>query len=114
MALHSRLVGQQSPITRVDVRDLAASLLVQAHRSCPFHSSRQHHLRTATHAATDTRSTESQEASWEATGKFTCTSSPAIEQNMRTLGRNITRVDRWSKDIFSDKVEYKVRTLSHV
>ena len=26
---------------------------------------------------------------------------------MRTLGRNITRVDRWSKDIFSETVEYK-------
>lgn len=41
---------------------------------------------------------------------FVCTSSPAVEQTLRALARDLTRISTWTPSLFSDEVRYKVRT----
>ena len=45
---------------------------------------------------------------------FECTSSPAVERNLRSLSRDITRVSRWTASLFAIKVKYQVGTLCRV
>lgn len=40
---------------------------------------------------------------------FVCTSSPAVEQNLRALARDVVRTSTWTSDLFADEVRYKVR-----
>ena len=43
--------------------------------------------------------------------EFECTSSPAVERNLRALARDITRVSRWTLSLFANRVQYHVRQL---
>lgn len=43
---------------------------------------------------------------------FVCTSSPAVEQNLRALARDVVRTSTWTAGLFADEVRYKV-TLKH-
>ncbi|DBA76252.1 TPA: hypothetical protein ACH3X1_009972 [Trebouxia sp. C0004] len=38
---------------------------------------------------------------------FVCTSSPAVEQNLRALARDVVRTSTWTSDLFADEVRYK-------
>ena len=44
--------------------------------------------------------------------EFECTSSPAVERNLRALARDITRVSRWTLSFFASDVEYKVHLFA--
>lgn len=39
---------------------------------------------------------------------FVCTSSPAVERNLRALARDVVRTSTWTADLFADEVRYKV------
>ena len=41
---------------------------------------------------------------------FVCTSSPAVEQTLRALARDLTRIETWTTGLFSSEVRYKVST----
>lgn len=43
---------------------------------------------------------------------FVCTSSPAVERNLRALARDVVRTSTWTADLFADEVRYKVRAGS--
>lgn len=38
---------------------------------------------------------------------FVCTSSPAVERNLRALARDVGRTSTWTTDLFADEVRYK-------
>ena len=40
--------------------------------------------------------------------EFECTSSPAVERNLRALARDITRVSKWTLGFFARQVQYQV------
>lgn len=40
---------------------------------------------------------------------FVCTSSPAVERNLRALARDVGRTSTWTTDLFADEVRYKVK-----
>ena len=44
--------------------------------------------------------------------EFVCTSSPAVERNLRALARDVVRTSTWTTDLFADEVRYKVRDAS--
>ena len=39
---------------------------------------------------------------------FVCTSSPAVERNLRALARDVARTSTWTTDLFAAEVRYKV------
>ena len=39
---------------------------------------------------------------------FVCTSSPAVEQNLRSLSRDLTRLNTWTISLFAKDVQYQV------
>ena len=39
---------------------------------------------------------------------FVCTSSPAVERNLRALARDVVRTSTWTLDLFADEIRYKV------
>ena len=39
---------------------------------------------------------------------FVCTSSPAVEQNLRALSRDLTRLNTWTISLFAKDVQYQV------
>ena len=39
---------------------------------------------------------------------FVCTSSPAVERNLRALARDVARTSTWTEDLFAKEVRYKV------
>ena len=39
---------------------------------------------------------------------FVCTSSPAVEQNLRALTRDLTRLNTWTISLFAKDVQYQV------
>jgi hypothetical protein len=43
---------------------------------------------------------------------FVCNSSPAVEQNLRALARDLTRLNTWTLSLFSTDVRYKDKYLS--
>jgi hypothetical protein len=43
---------------------------------------------------------------------FVCTSSPAVEQTVRALARDLLRQTTWTSSLFTEKVSYKVRAFS--
>ncbi|KAL3155619.1 hypothetical protein ABBQ38_010872 [Trebouxia sp. C0009 RCD-2024] len=43
---------------------------------------------------------------------FVCTSSPAVERNLRALARDVARTSTWTTDLFADEVRYKDRFRS--
>ncbi len=42
--------------------------------------------------------------------EFVCTSSPAVEQNLRALARDVVRISTWTASLFADEVRYQVST----
>ena len=44
--------------------------------------------------------------------EFVCTSSPAVERNLRALARDVVRTSTWTTDLFADEVRYKVKLVS--
>ncbi len=69
-----------------------------------------HRCKASTEAQTDDRS-EIQIEGIEQNycDDFVCTSSPAVEQNLRALARDVVRTSTWTSDLFADEVRYKVR-----
>ena len=82
------------------------------HRSSPrrYSNSRTaHRCKASTGAQTDDRS-EIQIEGIEQNycDDFVCTSSPAVEQNLRALARDVVRTSTWTSDLFADEVRYTV------
>ena len=42
--------------------------------------------------------------------EFECTSSPAVEQTVRALARDLTRLRTWTLSLFAKDVRYRVRS----
>ena len=80
----------------------------QSHRSY-----KAHQCKASTEAQTDDRpelQIEGLEQNY--CDDFVCTSSPAVEQNLRALARDVVRTSTWTADLFADEVRYKVSTKS--
>ena len=68
-------------------------------------------------ASTEARTDEQSEVQIEGIDQnfcddFVCTSSPAVERNLRALARDVVRTSTWTADLFADEVRYKVSAAS--
>lgn len=76
-----------------------------------YRSYKAHQCKASTEAQTDDRpelQIEGLEQNY--CDDFVCTSSPAVEQNLRALARDVVRTSTWTADLFADEVRYKVST----
>lgn len=73
-----------------------------------YRSYKAHQCKASTEAQTDDRpelQIEGLEQNY--CDDFVCTSSPAVEQNLRALARDVVRTSTWTADLFADEVRYK-------
>ena len=102
---------------------LSASLYARAPQAQPLVSSVRSRPQTATsprpqkrsrcRASTEAQTDEQSEVQIEGLDQnfcddFVCTSSPAVERNLRALARDVVRTSTWTADLFADEVRYKV------
>ncbi|KAK9823104.1 hypothetical protein WJX72_000285 [[Myrmecia] bisecta] len=80
----------------------------------PASAQRTEHGRPVLTSATAETQTHVEEEEQEIEGlsrdyctEFVCTSSPAVEQTVRALARDLTRLNTWTTSLFQKDVEYK-------